>query len=160
MVFHHVTSSDSLHCLSDSITMSASSASQERRQKRLRKGTHSCLECRKRKIRCDWPVESPQCDGCASRKVRCVEQAYGDVPRASPRTKTMRQRISDLEGAIDKIFRHLDDLGIDIASIHKDFGLEFPVSISTRSDKKTPNSSTQRAVSSFAKLSVSEDLSV
>jgi hypothetical protein len=72
----------------------------------------------------------------------------------------MRQRISDLEGAIDKIFRHLDDLGIDTASIQKELGLEIPVLLWTKSDTETPNSSTQSAISSFARLSVSEDLSV
>ena len=44
--------------------------------KKMRKGTKSCSECRRKKIRCVFKEDAPLCDGCISRGTRCVEQAY------------------------------------------------------------------------------------
>ena len=45
-------------------------------QKRVRKGTHSCVECRRRKRRCIWPSEADKCASCATQGNRCFEQTY------------------------------------------------------------------------------------
>src|SRR5258707_1170309 len=101
------------------------SVSARQPSKKMRLGTHSCLECRKRKIRCIWLVDSENCNGCATRKLRCVEQKYGDVPRDSiPRTKRMRQRIDEMECTIRQIVQRLDDLGLDRAEILRDIDLQ------------------------------------
>ena len=46
--------------------------------KKMRKGTKSCSECRRRKTRCIFKEDSPICDGCVSRGSRCVEQTYAE----------------------------------------------------------------------------------
>jgi hypothetical protein len=121
----------------------------------MRLGTHSCLECRKRKIRCIWPVESENCNGCAARKLKCVEQKYGDVPRDYiPRTKRMRQQIDEQECTIRQIVQRLDDLGLDRAEILRDIDLQLP----PLSTSATSTSSIQLATSGLTDLAISEDL--
>ena len=44
--------------------------------KKMRKGTKSCSECRRRKIRCIFKEGSPLCEGCTTRGSQCVGQAY------------------------------------------------------------------------------------
>ena len=43
-------------------------------RKRLRRGTHSCLECRRRKVRCKFEPNSPQCVECVGRHFECIPQ--------------------------------------------------------------------------------------
>ncbi|KAK9319422.1 hypothetical protein V1517DRAFT_332656 [Lipomyces orientalis] len=43
--------------------------------KRMRKGTRSCTECRRRKIRCIYPPDDRTCFSCKARGSRCVEQS-------------------------------------------------------------------------------------
>jgi hypothetical protein len=47
------------------------------KRRRVRRGTQSCWECKRRKIRCTFvaPLESV-CDGCKSRKVKCIGQDF------------------------------------------------------------------------------------
>jgi hypothetical protein len=124
----------------------------------MRKGTHSCLECRIRKIRCVWPIDSEQCNGCTVRKTRCLEQSFGDVPRPPPRTKRMRQRIVELEGAICHMIQHMENLGLDTASLLKEVDVELPLASTSRLEAATGTASVREVSSSFAKLTVSEDL--
>ena len=55
--------------------------------KKMRKGTKSCSECRRRKTRCVFKEDSPLCDGCISRGSRCVEQAYVEDTNPSNKRK-------------------------------------------------------------------------
>lgn len=53
------------------------------KRKRLRKGTHSCWQCKKRKVKCipDPLADGGACDGCRRRGSRCVGQdSPEDVP--------------------------------------------------------------------------------
>ncbi|PTB38411.1 hypothetical protein M441DRAFT_29782 [Trichoderma asperellum CBS 433.97] len=52
------------------------------KRRKIRKGTQSCWECKRRKIRCTFasPTESV-CDGCRSRRVKCLSQEYHDETR-------------------------------------------------------------------------------
>ncbi|KAI8625762.1 hypothetical protein F5Y19DRAFT_488933 [Xylariaceae sp. FL1651] len=49
------------------------------KRRKVRKGTQSCWECKRRKIRCTFaaPTESI-CDGCRSRRTKCVGQEFHD----------------------------------------------------------------------------------
>ncbi|KAL6818035.1 hypothetical protein GGI42DRAFT_309221 [Trichoderma sp. SZMC 28013] len=49
------------------------------KRRKIRKGTQSCWECKRRKIRCTFaaPTETV-CDGCRSRRVKCISQEYYD----------------------------------------------------------------------------------
>lgn len=41
----------------------------------MRKGTHSCVECRQRKVRCITDPHAPKCRGCTSKQLRCTVQS-------------------------------------------------------------------------------------
>ncbi|KEF57114.1 uncharacterized protein A1O9_07304 [Exophiala aquamarina CBS 119918] len=47
------------------------------KRRKIRKGTQSCWECKRRKIRCTFnaPTEAI-CDGCRSRQTRCISQEF------------------------------------------------------------------------------------
>ncbi|KAK8067243.1 hypothetical protein PG997_013990 [Apiospora hydei] len=49
------------------------------KRRKIRKGTQSCWECKRRKVRCTYasPADSI-CDGCRSRRTKCVSQEFDD----------------------------------------------------------------------------------
>ncbi|KAH7313617.1 hypothetical protein B0I35DRAFT_435552 [Stachybotrys elegans] len=57
-----------------------SSAGASSARKAMRKGTHSCTECRRRKIRCNLMSGSSVCFNCESRGTACVSQNGGAAP--------------------------------------------------------------------------------
>lgn len=75
----------------------------------MRKGTHSCLECRRRKIRCIFEPNATTCNRCLSKSLNCTEQEYGDAKAlGADKRKSMRERTSELEGMITHILTKLD----------------------------------------------------
>lgn len=49
------------------------------KRRKLRKGTQSCWECKRRKTRCIFAAPSePTCVGCKSRRTKCVSQEFDD----------------------------------------------------------------------------------
>ncbi|KAF3768042.1 hypothetical protein M406DRAFT_237657, partial [Cryphonectria parasitica EP155] len=64
------------------------------KRRRIRKGTQSCWECKRRKIRCSFasPTE-PICDGCRSRRTKCVSQAFDEEPPRRPLMKSRRWKV-------------------------------------------------------------------
>ncbi|KAM5350955.1 hypothetical protein ACJ41O_003678 [Fusarium nematophilum] len=54
------------------------------KRRKIRRGTQSCWECKRRKIRCTFaaPTEAV-CDGCRSRRTKCISQAFDDDPAAN-----------------------------------------------------------------------------
>lgn len=61
-------------------TMQSSHAQSEAKRRKLRKGTHSCWECKRRKMKCvfDAPTDTTTCTGCRRRGSQCVSQEYVD----------------------------------------------------------------------------------
>lgn len=58
----------------------ATSPSPKRRK--VRKGTLSCWECKRRKTRCSLATSSADiCDGCRSRGIKCISQGLPDEVR-------------------------------------------------------------------------------
>ncbi|KAK7421233.1 hypothetical protein QQX98_002363 [Neonectria punicea] len=48
-------------------------------RRKVRKGTQSCWECKRRKTRCTFAVPTDStCDGCKSRRTRCISQEFRD----------------------------------------------------------------------------------
>ncbi|MCJ1341442.1 hypothetical protein MMC09_006738 [Bachmanniomyces sp. S44760] len=78
-------------------------------RKKMRKGTHSCLECRRRKIRCVFRPDRPSvCLECFARGTRCREQKIGDLEQPSTTTSVdsrtnLRERVARLENLIENI---------------------------------------------------------
>lgn len=70
-------------------------------RKGMRKGTHSCYECRRRKVRCIFAVDSTICEGCAARGRACTEQRRELVQAAGLDTReTLRDQVARLEATI------------------------------------------------------------
>ena len=44
------------------------------KRRKLRKGTHSCVACRQRKLKCIWEAQNSKCDRCARYGTECVSQ--------------------------------------------------------------------------------------
>lgn len=61
------------------------------RRRRVRKGTKSCWECKRRKMKCilDPLTNSPVCNGCRRRGSKCVSQAMSENDPSSTSASTM-----------------------------------------------------------------------
>jgi hypothetical protein len=67
----------------------------------MRKGTHSCYECRRRKIRCIFAKDSTICEGCDAKGRRCTEQRRELLQAAALDTReSLRDRVARLEAII------------------------------------------------------------
>ncbi|EKG14597.1 hypothetical protein MPH_08227 [Macrophomina phaseolina MS6] len=76
-------------------------------RKRMRKGTHSCFECRRRKIRCIFSDDHPgECTECFARGSRCIDQEHADPEAIVDNRKNLRERVAKLEALIESL---LDD---------------------------------------------------
>ena len=71
------------------------------KRRKIRKGTKSCWECKRRKIRCTFvaPTQSI-CDGCRSRRVDCIGQEFYDkVKEASSKA----DRLDRVEALVEQL---------------------------------------------------------
>ncbi|EJU00963.1 hypothetical protein DACRYDRAFT_89383 [Dacryopinax primogenitus] len=96
----------------------------DRPRKKMRKGTHSCAECRRRKVRCIFASSTAQiCNECVARGTRCLSQEE-EEPVPDTR-KNLRERVGRLEGLVDRLLsrngfssedlrRTVAETGIDI----------------------------------------------
>ena len=84
------------------------------RARKLRKGTRSCVECRKRKLRCAWTSAAAQkCRRCEERVLECSPQTVSS-PSTSQPPRTVQDRVSRLEDELrrlTKAVRSLDPAG-------------------------------------------------
>ncbi|KAL9091634.1 MAG: hypothetical protein Q9165_004710 [Trypethelium subeluteriae] len=73
--------------------------------KKMRKGTHSCFECRRRKIRCIFsPENSSVCSECFARGSKCLGQNEVDVEASSiDNRKNLRERVAKLEALVEAL---------------------------------------------------------
>ena len=73
----------------------------------MRKGTHSCLECRRRKVRCVSGPHARKCNGCSVRELECTDQELcrSRSPNSGER-KSTRDRVQELEGRLDQVLRN------------------------------------------------------
>ncbi|KAH8896610.1 hypothetical protein GQ53DRAFT_743247 [Thozetella sp. PMI_491] len=78
------------------------------RPKRMRLGTRSCAECRRRKVKCVFPEDAAVCHGCKLHDVPCSPQ----IPRAREKRKAgedesneaaLKQRLEELEGVVRQV---------------------------------------------------------
>ncbi|PIA98750.1 hypothetical protein CB0940_02346 [Cercospora beticola] len=73
--------------------------------KRMRKGTRSCLECRKRKVRCTFDHHHGQapCDACIDRQTTCQRQEHVPAAEASDPSDSISHRVGRLEAAVESL---------------------------------------------------------
>ncbi|KZM23221.1 uncharacterized protein EKO05_0008334 [Ascochyta rabiei] len=73
-------------------------------RKKMRKGTHSCFECRRRKIRCIFQSDNPDvCSECFARGSRCIDQENASPDVVVDHRKNLRERVSRLEALVDSL---------------------------------------------------------
>ncbi|CCF40480.1 C6 zinc finger protein [Colletotrichum higginsianum] len=74
------------------------------KKRKVRKGTRSCWQCRKRKIRCEFASNEEQtCNGCKSRGTTCVSQEFTDDEPSGPPERGLAQRLGRLEELMVKL---------------------------------------------------------
>jgi len=89
----------------------------------MRKGTHSCLECRQRKIRCVSGPNARKCNGCSVKELRCTDQElYRSRSPKSGERKSTRDQVHRLEGMLDQVLRNQSRINEDSNSYTPDLG--------------------------------------
>lgn len=81
----------------------------------MRKGTKSCLECRRRKIKCTFEAgRTAICNECYARGSTCIDQEHGDIQSytqqtAEQSTYSLRERVTQLEGLVKQVLDRFPD---------------------------------------------------
>lgn len=83
----------------------------------MRKGTKSCLECRRRKIKCTFEEgRTAVCNECYARGSTCIDQEHGDIQTYAQSTAeqssySLRERVTQLEGLVKQVLDRLPENG-------------------------------------------------
>ncbi|KIW20705.1 hypothetical protein PV08_01282 [Exophiala spinifera] len=78
----------------------------ESKRKRLRKGTHSCWECKRRKVRCTFASSTDStCITCQRRGTRCIGQ---DVPEEECPVDDGAGSMERVEALLNKLVKNID----------------------------------------------------
>lgn len=118
----------------------AQSAAKAKRRK-IRKGTHSCWECRQRKMKCTFNLPTDDtCSRCHRRGIKCVSQEYPEeVTTISDRNLRMGDRIAKVEVLVEQLLQKAprDDDCDDLYLTRKDEGsnISAPNSSAVASDQ-------------------------
>ncbi|KAL4783316.1 major facilitator superfamily domain-containing protein [Aspergillus varians] len=76
----------------------------------VRKGTKSCTECRRRKVRCvRIPEDAPICRQCTERNTSCVAQTSSARPQQAQRLPS-RYRIAQLEAQVNRLTKIVNNI--------------------------------------------------
>lgn len=89
-------------------------------RKKMRKGTKSCLECRRRKIKCTFETNRPAiCNECYARGSTCIDQEHGEIQpppttttataAAAEQSYSLRERVTQLEGMVREVLNRLPE---------------------------------------------------
>ncbi|KAF4773733.1 hypothetical protein HER10_EVM0003899 [Colletotrichum scovillei] len=76
------------------------------KRRKLRKGTQSCWECKRRKARCTFsPSTQDICDGCKRRGIDCVSQDVADLPPPPGSNKHIVDRLGQVEALVRQLIK-------------------------------------------------------
>jgi len=76
----------------------------------MRKGTRSCIECRRRKIKCTFePGRTSICNECFARGSTCIDQEHGDTATFAHRSSTSQDK-DDQNAVLKDRVTYLEDL--------------------------------------------------
>jgi hypothetical protein len=85
------------------------------KRRKLRKGTQSCWECKRRKVRCLFALETnTTCDNCFRRKTACISQEYvndveqPEMPRKKKKVVDMETRLSRVEDVLQQLLQRAE----------------------------------------------------
>ncbi|KAL7812169.1 hypothetical protein V8C44DRAFT_329921 [Trichoderma aethiopicum] len=80
--------------------------------RRVRKGTRSCWECKRRKIRCSFqPGNSATCTWCISHNLVCVSQRFRDEASDASRNQSLDERMTRMENLLGRVLEKLEATG-------------------------------------------------
>ncbi|KAJ4311389.1 hypothetical protein N0V84_010482 [Fusarium piperis] len=83
------------------------------KRRKLRKGTQSCWECKRRKARCTFSAATKDvCEGCKSRGTECISQELADEPPLPGSKKGLVDRLGQVEALVGQLLKaaRRDDL--------------------------------------------------
>ncbi|KAK2779717.1 Zn(II)2Cys6 transcription factor [Colletotrichum kahawae] len=84
----------------------ADSAGPPPKRRKLRKGTQSCWDCKRRKARCTISADTPEtCDSCKRRGVDCVSQEVTDQPPPPGSNKHIVDRLGHVEALVNQLLK-------------------------------------------------------
>lgn len=84
-------------------------------RKKMRKGTKSCLECRRRKIKCTFePGRTAICNECYARGSTCIDQEHGDIQSYTQHATeqssySLRERVTQLEDLVKQVLNRIPE---------------------------------------------------
>ncbi|KAK0644684.1 hypothetical protein B0T16DRAFT_199940 [Cercophora newfieldiana] len=109
----------------------------ESRRRKVRKGTHSCWECRRRKIRCQFGGDDAVCLPCQARGSACRSQEFVDADRPQqPPDRRLTQRLGRLEDLMTKL--------VDRMTSTPEAGSQTGFAVSSR-QRESPSPSTENS---------------
>lgn len=80
--------------------------------RKIRKGTRSCWECKRRKNRCTWSTDEGKCDGCFHRGTRCIGQEFPEehapFQKRGTSGKSDESKIRRLEALVEELSRQVN----------------------------------------------------
>ncbi|KUJ11630.1 uncharacterized protein LY89DRAFT_654308 [Mollisia scopiformis] len=88
--------------------MNTPSSASDRPPKRLRLGTRSCAECRRRKVRCIFGTNKEICNECALHDAECVPQGGKKVTSDRQDNQEVNQKLANLEEMVRRICNTMD----------------------------------------------------
>lgn len=105
----------------------------------MRKGTHSCVECRQRKVRCVSQPHARKCDGCSTRDLRCTDQELrrSRSPDSGER-KSTRDRVRELEGMLNQVLSQQSRINQGFGSRELDSDVAEPFGILPAVERRIP----------------------
>jgi hypothetical protein len=84
------------------------SAGERSGRRKVRKGTSSCWECKRRKIKCTFAApRDVTCDGCRRRGIMCTSQEFPRVviPTPTSGTRQVGDRLGRVEALVEQLVR-------------------------------------------------------
>lgn len=77
------------------------------KRRKIRKGTHSCWECKQRKMKCTFSLPTDDiCIRCRRRGIKCVSQEYPEeITTALDQNLQMGDRIARVERLVEKLLK-------------------------------------------------------
>ena len=74
------------------------------KRRKIRKGTQSCWECRRRKVRCIFAAPTDRiCDNCNRRGTTCIGQEHPDNPLPSDSNHQVEARLGRVEDLVHQM---------------------------------------------------------
>ncbi|KAM0354387.1 hypothetical protein ACHAPU_001431 [Fusarium lateritium] len=109
------------------------------KRRKLRKGTQSCWECKRRKAKCIFADSSEVCDFCKRRGTDCVSQEVAEKPPPPGSNKHIVDRLGEVEALVQHLLKNARSEG------RSPDGLVSPASLESR--RRSPEGGATRSES-------------